>query len=292
MRMEARIDAGIRYVEVAPAGRASGTTFLLIHGLGGSLEQWHYVVLALGADARTLAIDVPGFGQSRTLDGSFDLDRSVAAILAFCRRLKLTSCTVVSHSVGCVVAARLVTVAPDIFTGLIFVSGTLVRAAEMTQRPSRALANPRLAALVALQFTAGLFPIPRIVLRALAASPALRHAMLWPFVAQPREISGERLLETLSGTGSIAVGRILFSARQIDYLSIMSAIPRPVDLVWGAEDLLISNEDVDLTRRLADIGSSSRIEQCGHWPWLERPQELVDFIRSRSTDAPTNNQHA
>jgi pimeloyl-ACP methyl ester carboxylesterase len=285
LRQLTATDSGIRYIEITPAHISSDITYLLVHGLGGSLEQWSEVAQRLGEEARTIAIDVPGFGKSRTAWGNFDLDIAVEQIFRFCLSKSVARCILVSHSVGSVVAARLAAVAPTIFTRLIFVSGTLVRASKMVQHPRQALSNPRLGLFVAAQFLAGVLPIPHIVLRTVAMSPPLKDLTLWPFVAYPAEIPSNRLVETLTGSGSPSVLRILFTAKSINYVAIMSAVTQPVDLIWGTEDHLINSEDIDCTHRLVHVAREQTIERCGHWPWLENPSELISFITSPGIDS-------
>lgn len=292
MTRSAGTDNGIRYVETMPTVGSSGATFLLLHGLGGSLEQWARVAEGLGRSARTIAIDVPGFGQSRNPRGQFELDDSVARILRFCRSRAVTDCVVVSHSVGCVVAARLATRMPALFTRLVLVSGTLGRAARLAQDPLRALSHPRLGLFVTTQFLAGIFPVPPVLLRALASSGVFRTLTLWPFVAHPTRLSTDRLVETLTGSGSLAVVRILFTAGGIDYIGILSSVRQPVDLISGDEDRIINGDDIAQAHRLLRVAREHTIEGCGHWPWLENPSELVDFITARSTDGAPQNQDA
>lgn len=277
-------DNGIRYIEVVPANASSEITYLLVHGLGASLEQWGAVIHPLAEGARTIAFDIPGFGQSRTALGNFDLEMAVAQILKFFRSKGVANGILVSGSVGSVVAARLATVAPTLFKRIIFVSGSLVRASEIAQHPRLALSNPRLGFFVASYFLAGALPIPRVVLRIIAASPFSKQLALWPFAAHPAEIPSDSLVKTLAGSGSLSVIRILFTANSIDYVAIMSAVTQPVDLIWGSEDHLINNEDIVRTRQMVKVVREHMIERCGHWPWLENPSELTDFLTSWSAD--------
>lgn len=289
MNRTARVDGGIRYVEVLPERTSFTLTYLLVHGLGGSLEQWSDVTTRLGVEARVVAIDVPGFGTSRTVSGKFNLDVSVARIAHFCRAHGLRDCIVVSHSIGCVVAARLAATEPALFARLVLVSGALVRAADLAQHPRRVLSNPGLGFIVVLQFLTGMFPIPNLLLRALAASRTMRSLTLWPFVAHPSRLPVEHLVETLTGSGSLAVLRILVTAKSIDFAGILSAVRQPVELITGAGDRAINGEDVARMRAMVNVCREHVIPGCGHWPWLEAPVELVDFIRARGSDGtPTD----
>jgi pimeloyl-ACP methyl ester carboxylesterase len=279
MRRPARsVTNGIRYVENDPRNAAGDTSYLLLHGLGGSLEQWGEVAPHLGRVRRTVSIDIPGFGQSRTLHGGFDLDEATAQILAFCRSRELTRCTIVSHSITSVIAAKLAVADPDRFRRLIFVSGTLPRASAIAHNPAVGLADPKLLAAVTMQFLAGMLPVPRFVLVSLSRHAVLRRALLWPFVADPPSLPTEHLVDVLSGTGSTTVLRVLIAANSIDYDGLVAAIPRPVDIIAGSRDRLINHTDIATVRALTHVVREATIDGCGHWPWLEDPMKLVEFI--------------
>ena len=55
------LDGPVHYVEwEGPAER----TFVLVHGLGGSLLSWLAVAPGLARHGRVLALDLPGFGRT------------------------------------------------------------------------------------------------------------------------------------------------------------------------------------------------------------------------------------
>ncbi|MFE9747180.1 alpha/beta fold hydrolase [Saccharothrix saharensis] len=282
MRYTTRVEGGIRYIDTGPRG-TSGTDFLLIHGLGGSLEQWIPVIGLLSPTARVIAIDVPGFGHSRTRRGDFDLTAAVERISDVLDALHVDRCVVVSHSISCVVAAGLAAARPDAVRSLVLVSGALLRASEIAQRPSRALRHPKLGLVVLSQFLAGVVPVPRFVLNALASSALLRTVTLWPFVAHPGGIPTEHLVEALTGSGSLAVLRILLTADAIDYHGLLSAVDQPVTLVVGDRDRLIDADDIARLRRMMRVVRVSVIRGCGHWPWLEEPSQLAARLTSSET---------
>jgi pimeloyl-ACP methyl ester carboxylesterase len=278
MMQATRTEQGIRYLETASPDCSSVVTYLLLHGLGGSLEQWGEVIPKLGEDARTIAIDIPGFGQSRMLTGKFNLDIAVDQIIEFCKSRNVTECILVSHSGGSFVAARLATVAPGLFTRLVMVDGTLVRAFDIARNPRHALSNPRLGFIVAWNFIAGILPVPRVVLQTIASSVTLKKLALWGFVARPSEVPPDRLVELLANSGSLSVLHVLLHAKSIDHVALISEVTQPIDLIWGGKDRLINNDDILFVRRIAHIVGERVISGCGHWPWLEAPAELASFI--------------
>ncbi|MFT7834630.1 alpha/beta hydrolase [Saccharothrix sp. BKS2] len=279
MRYPTRTEGGIRYLEAGPES-PTGVTHLLVHGLGGSLEQWTAVVDELRPTTRVVAIDIPGFGHSRTRRGHFAVPDAVRDISGFLDARGIDRCVVVSHSISCVVAAGLAAARPAGVTKLVLVSGALVRASELAQHPGLALRDPALGLAVAAQFAAGVVPVPRVLLTALAASRLLRTATLWPFVASPSGVPTEHLVEALSGSGSLAVLRILLSAHSIDHHRLLAAVEQPVELVVGDRDRLINPSDVARLRAIMRVTRVSVIPDCGHWPWLEKPAELSALITS------------
>jgi pimeloyl-ACP methyl ester carboxylesterase len=271
---------GIRYFEGKPAGPQADITYLLVHGLGGSLDFWTAVAPTLATAARVVAIDMPWFGKSPGLPGGFSLDSISRHIIEFCRAVGLSRCVLVAHSLGSIVAYQIAANAPDIFERVILVNGTVLRAAEVTRRPSTAVRAPRLAFVVAIQFFVGTWRVPRPVANFLAHSYVARSVFLWPFVANPGHVDPDTLAAGIANTGGFAALRTLLVASETDYEGRLAAVQQPVDLIWGSRDRLISAEDIDRTRKLVHVGRTCRIDDCGHWPMIEKPRALLDFMLS------------
>jgi len=267
----------IHYSEAGSIHRGAGVSFLLLHGLGGSRQQWGQVQEALAATSHSVAVDIVGFGQSRKR--RFHVDAASEELSHFCDAYGLGRCVLVSHSIGSTVAGLLAARAAAHFSRVILVSGTLFRAARIAQHPSVGVRTPRLGLAVTAQFLTGMVPMPVVVRRAVAHSRPLRSLALWPFVAHPARLDATLLDAALEGAGSPAVLRILLDAQMIDYPHIMSSIPQPVDLVWGAKDRLIARADIDEMRHSANVVREHEIVDCGHWPMIESPIELTTLIR-------------
>jgi pimeloyl-ACP methyl ester carboxylesterase len=52
----------------------------------------------------------------------------------------------------------------------------------------------------------------------------------------------------------------------------------PIDILWGANDGLISNTSVEIMKQLAPQAKEHFIPECGHVPQLERPRELIHVL--------------
>lgn len=280
MPLDTRVEDNIRLFEAAPDVSEDNVTYLLLHGLGASLDVWTEVAPALGLVRHTIAIDIPGFGKSSTPSAGFTLDHVAAAIGKICSSLDIDNCVLVAHSMGAFVAFRLVALETVRFRRLIVVDGTLGRAIKLIKSPQRVFKDPELSLYVFSQVIGGTVPIRPWTAKAISSSPIVRQLTLWPYIASPRETDPELLANALSDNGSLAVAKALSEARRLDHIELMRAVSRPVDLAWGAEDHLISHEDVEQARRFMAIDRELEIQSCGHWPMIERPEVLTAFILS------------
>jgi pimeloyl-ACP methyl ester carboxylesterase len=102
---------------------------LLIHGLGGNSVTWHGVapVLARSLEAEVLAVNLPGFGRSRTAGRRVDL-RLLSALLEAVLRAEAplgSRWIVAGNSLGGVLALELACRTPDLVAGVSLVAPAL-----------------------------------------------------------------------------------------------------------------------------------------------------------------------
>jgi pimeloyl-ACP methyl ester carboxylesterase len=278
MSERAEVRDGVHVVELVPEN-AWDRTFLLLHGLGGTLRFWSGVGPALGTVGRTLAIDVPGFGRSVVPNGKVTLDGVADAIIEFCRRVEARNCTVVAHSLSGIIALRVAAKDPDVCRRLVLVDATPIAGIAMLHHPARALRAPALAVTLAAQFAGGLVPLRPWSANIIARSKLLRSIALGVFVAEPGRLDPVLTAEALSYTGGArTVLRALRQARGIDLPALLATAPVPIDLVRGARDTMNSAADFAVVRRHADVRRELSIPDCRHWPLIEDPQALIDFI--------------
>jgi pimeloyl-ACP methyl ester carboxylesterase len=104
------------------ANREGGTGVILIHGLGGSTEDWENVVPALAADFHVLAFDLPGFGKSDKGSQEYSPTRyaRLAQFLAD-RYFPGKDYHIVGHSMGAAIALRFAAQRPLRFQRLVLI---------------------------------------------------------------------------------------------------------------------------------------------------------------------------
>jgi pimeloyl-ACP methyl ester carboxylesterase len=135
------------------------------------------------------------------------------------------------------------------------------------------------AAALAAQFAGGL--VPSAIAGEIAGLPAVaRDIALYPFVADSRDVDPVLLREALRGNSHRSLLAVWRAARRADVPRLMEANTTPTDLLWGADDRLITTDDVTRAQRLLKADRVQCLRHCGHWPLLERPAETAEFILS------------
>ena len=103
----------------------SGPPLIFIHGLAGSFSWWQRNIDASCKHFQTYCVDLVGFGGSRRL-GRFDLERSIPLLLAWMDERGIARASVVGHSMGGLIAARLAAEAPDYVDKLVLVDAAFL----------------------------------------------------------------------------------------------------------------------------------------------------------------------
>ena len=110
----ARLDAHFAARRVAIGGEAvvsvrecgAGPVIVCLHGIGSGAASWLDTALLLQQDARLIAWDAPGYGDSTPLASAAPTAADYAARLhALLDALEVESCVLVGHSLGALTAA-------------------------------------------------------------------------------------------------------------------------------------------------------------------------------------------
>jgi 3-oxoadipate enol-lactonase len=262
MRIEMDDGVGLA-VEVA----GTGAPFLLVHGFGGAKEDFTDHLPALGEHATAVVFDHRGHGESDhpADEAAYSLDRLVADTLGVADALGFPSFRLLGHSMGGMVARRLVLAHPDRVEALVLMdtaSGpppgikpeTVALGIEIARRDGMAVLRKVQDELDPLGTPANQ--------RLLAERPGYRE-----FCA--------RKWEALSREMWIAVVSDL--VRQPDQLDAMGTIACPTLVVVGEQDEMF----VAPSRDMADTVPGARlvvIPDAGHSPQFENPRVWFDAV--------------
>ncbi len=242
---------------------------VLVHGLGGTIENWQSLAPRLAARHRVLVPDLPGHGHSGLLPEARDVDALADALLGIVRAEESRGAVWIGHSLGGVVGLRAAVLQPDAVRGLVLAAaagiGSGTRGAQVTlallgiTKPGRLIAPHR---------------------HAWANSRLGRRvAFGWWGVADPDALEPEQAEAFLVGpahhTDTRQAGRALLAS---DPRTELDRVTCPCLCLWGASDNWVRLDDgMEYARRLR--APLRTIAGCGHLLIGERPDACLAAIQ-------------
>jgi Predicted hydrolases or acyltransferases (alpha/beta hydrolase superfamily) len=251
--------AKIHYVEAG-----SGAPLILIHGLADNIAVWDSVIPPLSARFRVIALDQIGFGRSDKPLLNYRVSTFVDFLDGFMTELKIGRASLIGNSLGGWVAADFALKHPQRVERLILSDAAGYAALAKTMDP-RALRALRLASREDIRYL----------------GPLTFHDKRFyqdvDFAFKERVTAGD----------SYTVGQVLDAMiRGDDVLdNRLQPINRPTLILWGRDDKLIP---LNFGERFhQEIASSSLriIDNCGHMPQVECPNEFAAAVLQFLSDA-------
>jgi 3-oxoadipate enol-lactonase len=243
-----------------------GDAVVLVHGLGGTSNNWTPVMGAL-ARHRAIRPDLPGSGRSAKVEGALTIERYVDCVKAVCDRLGVTRAHFAGHSLGTIVCFHLAARFPQLVRSLVLF-GPLLAPPEAA-RPNIAARGAKARS----EGVAGMQAIAEAIVQAATSTDTRAHKPVT--VALVRES-----LMRQDPEGYARSCEALAAAQPVD----TAAIKCPTLLVTGEDDAVAPPQTV---RSIGDRIAGSRVvvyPRCGHWTTYERPEEcareLRDFLAS------------
>jgi pimeloyl-ACP methyl ester carboxylesterase len=129
--MEARKVNGIGYSVASWPLNSSRSTIVFIHGAAGSRDFWQAQVRGLAGRVNTLAVDLPGHGQS---DGAGEdtIAGYACSMIDFIKQLDVPNPIVCGLSMGGAIALQLLLEGPDLLTaGILINTGAKLKVAPV-----------------------------------------------------------------------------------------------------------------------------------------------------------------
>lgn len=260
-----------RSVTYAEAGE--GSVLLLIHGMGGTFENWQEVVVPLSRHHRVIAPDLPGHGASGPGGGDYSIGAFAAGLRDLLLALGHKRATVVGHSLGGGIAMQFAYQFPEMVERLVLVSSGGL--GPEVSPILRAATLPGADLFIAATAAVGSKVVPTL-------ARGLAMLGLRPSADLHEVIRGYgTLTDPVRRTAFLATVRaVLGSGGQLvdatDRLYLAEAMP--LLIVWGADDPIIPahhGEDAH------DHIPGSRLEifdGVGHLPQVEAPLRFVTTL--------------
>lgn len=253
----------------------AGTPVILLHGLGATNTSFLPTFLDLSRDYRVIAPDLPGFGESGKPVRSYDPEFYAKWVIGFMNELGIERAYLVGNSMGGRISVETALRAPERVdkVALLAPSSAFIRRREF-ERIVRFL-RPELA-LVPL-------PLPR---RQVVGS--IRRLFHRP--ERLRDVWYESAADEFIRVFQKPRGRIAFfsAARQIyleqpygesGFWDRLPQLSRPALFIWGERDWLVPARFERHVERCLPQATSIVLEDCGHVPQYELPEETHRLVR-------------
>lgn len=260
---------GLVPVTVAYERQGAGEPLLLLHGLGHHRQAWQRVVPLLAEGYDTIALDLPGFGQSPDLDPAVprNLETAVAWLEAFLAELGIDRPHVAGHSLGGLIGLRMAQ------AGLARSVIALAPAGFWTP------AERRYTYAVLNAARHGTRLLPEAAIARLAGSPAGRAALTGTLYSHPDLFPpGDTLAALKTLRNSQAFTATLRAGRAADLFA--GDIPDvPVTIAWGTRDRLLPPRQANRAKAMIPAADLVALPDCGHVPMADAPELVARVIR-------------
>jgi 2-hydroxy-6-oxonona-2,4-dienedioate hydrolase len=260
------VDVGTWRTRVLEAG--SGPALLLMHGSGGHLEAYTRNVAALARHRRVVAFDFPGHGFTSLASADLEMPDYVTHALGLLDALDIGQADVSGESLGGWVAMALASRHPDRVGRMVLNTpgGTMCDPAVMERirglsqdaadDPSEERIRARLAWLMAdpSSVTDELVRVRREIYAQPGFAGSMRHILC---------LQGE------------AVRR-----RNMISDDELRGIKAPTRVIWTSDDPSGPVAEGKRITGLLPEGDFQLIEDAGHWPQWEQPDEFNELVTS------------
>lgn len=243
------------------AGR--GVPVVFLNSLGTDFRIWDDVIRRLGPDLPTLCIDKRGHGLSD--DGPISMDHLIQDVAALMDHLKLSSALICGVSVGGMIAQGLTALRPELVAGLVLccTGGKIGDADGWNAR----IKNVQTGGIAAMS--------DQILERWF--SHGFRSS-------QKAALAGYRNM--LTRTSAAGYAGVCAAIRDSDFAMTSAQIDVPTHCIAGTDDLATPTALVADLARTIPHARFQTIDNCGHLPCIEAPEDVAEVISQMRLQLP------
>jgi pimeloyl-ACP methyl ester carboxylesterase len=257
---------GLRTVlaESGPDGAEEAIVF--VHGNPGSALDWHDLMGRTGEFARSLAMDMPGFGRAdKPRDFAVPVEGYAAFLTSALNQLGVKRAHLVLHDFGGPWGLGWAGLNQDAFASAVLMNTGILIGFEM-HSTGKLWARPVVGELVMAVTSRGAFtkglsagegrPLPREYIDQMYDhyDRATRRTVLRLYRNRPND----EVLRAASG--------------------LFRGLDRPALVLWGAKDPFVPLHHAEQQRESFPHAEVKVLEASGHWPFADDPQGVADAV--------------
>jgi pimeloyl-ACP methyl ester carboxylesterase len=248
-----------------------GPSVLLIHGAGGSVENWLPNIGAFTEEYRIYALDLPGFGRSDKPSIPYSVPYLAEFVPDFLAVHGVERAHIVGHSMGGAIALQMAFSRPNMLDKLV-----LVDALGFGTRAHVALR------LMALPFIGERMIRPsrkgtKNLFKTAFFNPAVLTEEMIDFVIETAGLPGY-------GEAFLSAGRSFSSVWGVKRKFVQSIVDNarrlrcPTLVIWGKQDKLLPVEHAHVADSVIANAKLQLFDACGHLPQLEHPEAFNSTV--------------
>ena len=251
----------IRYLE---SGKGNKKHILFIHGLGSAADRWMNIPDELSADFHSVAIDLPGFGESdKPKKMDYTIDQFCKIIISFLKIISIHNeeIILVGHSLGGYIASEIAIQHKNNIRQLVLIdaSGMLDKSTPILEEYLEAAMNPTQNNV-------------RKAFEKMVADPKR--------IPQPLVDGFIRRINMPNAKHAFQLTLLNSATTQIGLKRLRKINPIPTLILWGVHDKVIPLEHSDFFKESIDNSKIEIIKDAGHAPFAEKPDQVCKLIRN------------
>ncbi len=251
----------VRYLE---SGKGKNRHILFIHGLGSAADRWMKIPDVLSTDFHSIAIDLPGFGESdKPAKIDYTVDQFRRFVISFLKKISIHNekTNLIGHSLGGYIASEIAIQNQNHVGQLV-----LIDSSGMLEQPTPVLKE---------YFEAAMNPTKDNVRKAfekMVAYPSrIPSQLVNGFIRRINMPNAKHAFESTlvnSATTQIGLNRL----RQINNI--------PTLILWGIHDKVIPLEHSKFFKDTIVDSRLEVIDDAGHAPFAEKPNQVCELLRN------------
>ena len=249
--------ANIRDVTMAYEDKGQGLPLVLIHGHPFDRSMWRDQVRAFSSDYRVITFDLRGYGETTVIPGTSLLEEFARDIAGLLDDLGVSSIVLLGLSMGGQIALEFYRVFPGRVRALIL-ADTFAQLDTDERRQGRYDLAERL-------MRDGMH----------AYADEVLPKMIAPLTIKEQPEVAAHVLSMMCGTSPAGAAAALRGrAERQDYTLLLPEVAVPTLIIVGSNDEFTPLADAEFMRKRIPNSRMAVIEEAGHMPNLERPDDF------------------
>lgn len=237
--------------------RGEGDVVLLLHGWGSNIKLFDGLMSVISAKYRAVALDLPGFGESDEPKKPWEVSDYVDFVLKFIDFLGVKKVILLGHSFGGRIIIKMLSEKPLPFE----VSKVILTGSAGIKPKKTAKQKFRLSVYKFLKGILNSEPIKKVFPDALEAL---------------RKKNGSADYNSATPVMRATLVKVVNE----DLTHLLQKITPPVLLIWGKNDTATPIADGELMEKLIPEAGLVKIDNAGHYSFLEQPYIFHRVISS------------